>query len=196
MPELGIVLASTRPNRVGAPVGRWFAERAKQHGKFEIQVVDLKEIALPPMDEPNHPLKRLYLNEHTKAWSRTVGALDALVFVIPEYNYGMPPALLNAFDYVSLEWHYKAAGFVSYGGVSGGTRSAQMCRLTASSLKMMPIPEQVHLPFVAKLVDSSGNLDPGAAQDESAIRMLDELLRWTEALAGMREDLRKTLKPV
>ena len=32
------------------------------------------------------------------------------------------PALLNALNYVYVEWNYKPAAFVSYGGVSGGRR--------------------------------------------------------------------------
>lgn len=44
----------------------------------------------------------------------------------PEYNFGAPPSLINALDFVLQEWSYKPMGFVSYGGVSGGTRSVQM----------------------------------------------------------------------
>ena len=187
MPKLGIVVTSTRPNRLGLPVARWFADKAKQHGKYEVEVVDLKEVALPPLDEPGHPIRRQYEHEHTKAWSRTVSALDAFVFVTPEYNYGMPPALLNALDYLFAEWQYKPAGFVSYGGVSGGTRSVQMSKQVVTSLKMMAIPEGVFVPFAAKLLDANGAFDPGATQDEAVKRMLDELLRWTEALKSLRQ---------
>ena len=55
MPKLMIVIASTRPGRVGLPVGRWFEAHARAHGAFEIEVADLAEIELPFMDEPNHP---------------------------------------------------------------------------------------------------------------------------------------------
>lgn len=187
MPKVGVVITSTRPNRVGLPVGRWFAEKAKQHAKFEVQVVDLKEVALPPLDEPNHPMKRQYQHEHTKAWSRTVSSLDAFVFVTPEYNYSLPPALVNALDYLFFEWNYKPAGFVSYGGVSGGTRSVQMSKQVMTALKMMPIPEGVFIPFVAKLIDAEGTFNPGTTQDEAVTRMLDELLRWAEALKSLRQ---------
>jgi NAD(P)H-dependent FMN reductase len=185
MPKLGVIICSTRPNRIGIHVARWFVEKARQHAKFEVETVDLKEVALPPMDEPNHPVRRQYQHEHTKAWSRTVASLDALTFVTPEYNYGMPPALLNCFEFVFHEWHYKAASFVSYGGVSGGTRSVQMSKQVVTSLKMMPIPEGVFIPFAAKLV-TNDVFDPGTTQDEAVTRMLDELLRWTTALEPLR----------
>ena len=65
--------------------------------------------------------------------SASVAAADAFVIVTPEYNYGPPPSLINAFDYVYKEWNYKAAGFVSYGGVSGGLRAVQMEKQTLDS---------------------------------------------------------------
>ena len=186
MPTLGVVITSTRPNRVGLPVGLWFAEKARQHARFQVQVVDLKEVGLPAMDEPNHPMKQQYQHEHTKVWSRTISALDAFVFVTPEYNYSLAPALVNALDYLFVEWNYKPAGFVSYGGVSGGTRAVQMSKLLVTSLRMMPIPEGVFIPFVAKLIDA-GTFNPGTTLDEAVTRLLDELLRWTEALRALRQ---------
>ena len=110
---------------------------------------------------------------------------DAYVFVVPEYNYGMPPALLNALDYVYYEWHYKAVGFVSYGGISGGLRSVQMAKPVITTLRMMPIPEAVSVPFYAKLV-TDGTFAPGESAERSATAMLDELLKWTGALAPLR----------
>ena len=140
MPKLSVVIASTRPGRVGLPVGRWFFERAKAHGKFDVELLDLKEQNLPLLDEPKHPRFQQYEHEHTKAWSAKVRASDAFVFVTPEYNYGAPPSLINALDYLVHEWACKPAGFVSYGGASGGMRSVQMTKLVLTSLKIMPLP--------------------------------------------------------
>jgi hypothetical protein len=69
-----------------------------------------------------------YEHDHTKRSSASVAAADAFVIVTPEYNYGPPPSLINAFDFVYKEWNYKPAGFVSYGGVSGGLRAVQRSR--------------------------------------------------------------------
>ena len=49
------IIASTRPGLVGEPVGRWFDAHARAHGDFEVELVDLAELGLPFMDEPNHP---------------------------------------------------------------------------------------------------------------------------------------------
>jgi NAD(P)H-dependent FMN reductase len=171
---------------MGAAIAEWFAGVARQHAGFDVELVDLKAVALPLLDEPNHPMKRNYQHEHTKAWSAIVEAADAFVFVIPEYNYGMPPAMLNALDYLYHEWNYKAAALVSYGGVSAGTRAAQMCKQVLTTLRMMPIPEAVSIPFFTKAMDENGRFDPGETQQAPAAKMLDELLRWTNALQTLR----------
>src|SRR6188508_1607060 len=95
LPKLMIIIASTRPGRVGLPVARWFARDAIAHGGFEVEVTDLAELALPFMDEPNHPRLRQYTHQHTKEWSAKVDAADAFVFVMPEYNYGFNAPLKN-----------------------------------------------------------------------------------------------------
>ena len=185
LPVLKVIFASTREGRVGEPVAQWFTDFAIRHGKFDVEPVDLRAVNLPLLDEPNHPVKRQYMHDHTKAWSKTIAEADAFVFVIPEYNYSMPPALLNALDYLFHEWQYKPAGMVSYGGVSAGTRSAQMTRVVLATLKMVPIPEAVSIPFFTKQINN-GVFEPGDTQDKPASAMLDELARWTSALRVLR----------
>jgi NAD(P)H-dependent FMN reductase len=190
-PKLHIVIASTRPGRIGPSVAKWFNEFTAQHGKFEPVLIDLADFDLPILDEPEHPTKQDYKHLHTKAWAESVKAADAFVFVTPEYNYGPPPALVNALNYLSLEWNYAPAGFVSYGGISGGLRAVQAEKQLLTTLKMMPIPEGVPMPMVFQHLDENGNLVPAEIYKTSATTMLDELARWTEALKPLRA-LRKT----
>jgi NAD(P)H-dependent FMN reductase len=144
-------------------------------------------VNLPMFDEPKHPRFKDYQHEHTRVWSAVVSRADAFVLVTPEYNYGAPPSIVNAIDYLNREWHYKPVGIVSYGGVSGGTRGAQMLKQIVTSLRMMPIPEAVSIPFVTQHVDEkTGAFSPGATQDAAAETMLDELLKWTTALKPLR----------
>ena len=187
MPNLGVLIASVREGRVGRPVADWFIERARIHGHFDIDVVDLKEVNLPIFAERSHPRLRQYESEHQKAWSARVASLDAFVFVVPEYNYSTAPALLNALDYLFVEWNYKAVGLVSYGGISAGLRAAQMVKQTVTALKMVPITEAVSIPFVGLAIDKeSGTFKASEGQDKTAAILLDELARWTTALATLR----------
>jgi NAD(P)H-dependent FMN reductase len=186
MPRLGVVIASTREGRGGLPVAQWFVDRATNHAGFDVELIDLKAIDLPMLAEPNHPRLQKYTDDRTKAWSATVAAMDAFVFITPEYNYGSPPALVNALDHVYVEWNYKPAGFVSYGGISGGLRSVQMTKQILGTLKMVPIVEAVTLPFYTKMVDDDGAFKGGESQEKAAAAMLDELMRWTTALRSLR----------
>ena len=76
-PRLLVIICSTRPGRIGKPVGDWFAAAAREDGTFDVTVADLAELNLPFMDEPNHPRLRQYTKDHTKAWSATVAACHA-----------------------------------------------------------------------------------------------------------------------
>jgi NAD(P)H-dependent FMN reductase len=185
-PRLHIIIGSTRPGRLGPSVARWFHEFARQHGGFDANLVDLADFNLPVYDEPVHPRMQQYEHEHTKRWSESVAAADAYVFVTPEYNYSPPPSLVNALDFVYKEWNYKPCGFVSYGGVSGGLRAAQMEKLHVTTLKMMPMVEGVTVQFVASRINESGEFTSSESIDRSAKTLLDELLRWAVALKPMR----------
>ena len=111
---------------------------------------------------------------------------DAFVFVTPEYNYGPPPSLLNAMNYLVHEWRDKVAGFVSYAGVSGGLRAVQAEKLMLANFKIMPLPEQVTIPMFPQHMDAEKNFKPNEMHETSAKAMLDELVRWARALKAMR----------
>jgi NAD(P)H-dependent FMN reductase len=187
MPKLMIVIASTRPGRVGLPVAQWFTERATEHGAFDVQVVDLAELELPFLDEPHHPRLRRYTREHTHEWSELVDAADAFVFVTSEYNHGYPAPLKNAIDYLNHEWKDKPVGFVSYGGVSAGTRAVQQLKQVVTAIKLMPIAEAVNIPFVAQFVDDGGVVQANEVMEQAASAMLNELVLVERALRGLRE---------
>ncbi len=185
MPTLLTVIASTRPGRVGLPVGEWFHERARAHGGFEPELVDLAVLNLPLLDEPNHPRLREYTKEHTHAWSATVDAADAVVLVTAEYNYGYPAALKNALDYLHHEWRNKALGFVSYGGVAAGTRAVQQLKQVVGPLGLHPTATAVNIPFVAQFI-ADGAVAPNDEMNAAAGTMLDELLTLDGALRTLR----------
>ena len=58
--------------------------------------------------------------------------------------------------------------------------------MLVTSLKMMPIPEAVTLPFFTKLFDDRGVFVPGEIQDKAGTAMLDELAKWAGALVALR----------
>ena len=185
MPRLLIVIASTRPGRIGLPVGEWIAQRALAHGGFEVELVDLAVLQLPLLDEPAHPRLQQYTKEHTHAWSATVASADAVVLVTAEYNYGYPAALKNALDYLHHEWRHKAVGFVSYGGVAAGTRAVQQLKQVVGALGMYASQAAVNIPFVAQFLVED-RIEANETMDQAATDLLDELLVLDGALRTLR----------
>ncbi len=184
--KLKVIITSTREQRGGIAVANWFVEKVKKYEGFETEVLDLMEINLPMVHEPNHPKLGQYMYDHTKEWSRKIDEADAFIFIMPEYNYGMPPAMLNAIDYLMREWMYKPAGLVSYGGISGGLRSAQMSKQVLTTVKVMPMSEGVAIPFFTKYINEDGVFEPIESVLNSYQILMDELMRWTKGLHYMR----------
>jgi len=189
MLNLKIIIASTRPGRKGPAIADWFYEIAAQRPEFSTGVLDLAVINLPFMDEAKQPVLRQYEHQHTKDWSAVIDSADAYVIILPEYNYGFPATIKNALDFLYHEWTYKPIGFVSYGGVSGGTRAVQMLKLVVTAQKMMPLPEGVHIPAFTKHIDAQGKFNGDDALNRSANNMLTELNKWGTTLKTMRKPL-------
>jgi NAD(P)H-dependent FMN reductase len=186
--KLEIIVASTRPGRVGLPIGQWVESEAVAHGGFtEVELVDLAVWNLPFMDEPNHPRLAQYTHQHTRDWSAKISEADAFVFVMPEYNHGFTAPLKNAIDYLNHEWRYKPVGLVSYGGVAAGTRAAHMVTEVVTTLRMTPVLETVAIPFVTQFFDEEENLVPNDVMVGAAKAMFEELIRVAEALRSLRE---------
>jgi NAD(P)H-dependent FMN reductase len=184
--NLQIIIGSTRPGRVGGAVGDWFHDLALKHEEFTVELVDLAEVNLPLLDEPEHPRHGRYAREHTRAWSRIVSAGDAYVFVVPEYNHGYNAATKNALDYLHREWRDKPVGFVSYGGIAAGTRAVEGLIQVVTTLGMVPVPKAVNIPLINRLVGSDNVFKPNDRTRESAVALLDELAQWAARLGSTR----------
>ena len=180
-----IIVGSVREGRVGLPIAEWVRSEAEKTGTFDIDFVDLRELALPFMDEPHHPRLKQYTKPHTIAWSERVDAAEAFVFVTPEYNYSYSPALKNALDYLSAEWWRKPVGFVSYGGVSSGTRGVVGLLPTTTGLGLVRVGANVELTFGGKQV-VDGVFQPQEKELSILAHELQELETLARALAPVR----------
>jgi NAD(P)H-dependent FMN reductase len=106
--------------------------------------------------------------------------------VTPEYNHSFPASLKTLIDWHRTEWKAKPVGFVSYGGIAGGTRALQLIKPVLSSLKLTPVTEAVNIPFVAQYINEEDRFVPNDSVERAVPTMLKELRRWAETLGGMR----------
>ncbi|MGW0707585.1 NADPH-dependent FMN reductase [Streptomyces sp. NPDC002643] len=185
MTRIGIILGSTRPNRNGEQVAAWVHGTAAQRDDAEYEVVDLRDHPLPHLDESLPPSMGQYQNEHTRQWAEKIASFDGFVIVTPEYNHSIPGVLKNALDYVYAEWHNKAVGFVSY-GAAGGTRAAEHLRQIAGELRLADVRQQVSLTLATDFENYSA-FKPGAHQLPQLNTLFDEVVAWSDALAGLRD---------
>jgi NAD(P)H-dependent FMN reductase len=185
MYKLKIISGSTRPGRKGKLISQWIEDVAGEFTGFTTRLIDLAEVNLPLLDEPNHPKLHTYLHEHTKNWSKTIDETDAFIMVSPEYNHSFSAPLKNAIDFLYHEWQYKPVAIVSYGGLSGGARATEALRPVLGAVNLLLINKNVHIPYFRKYL----NGDTFVADEllnESASTMFRELLKWTSILWELR----------
>ncbi|MET8730664.1 bifunctional NAD(P)H-dependent oxidoreductase/GNAT family N-acetyltransferase [Streptomyces parvus] len=183
-----VLVCSTRPNALGPPVGQWLTDTLAPGAELlgaDLVPLAIGDLGLPFLDEEEHPSSGVHQHEHTRRWSRIVDEADGFVFVTPEYNYGMPATLKNALDYLSPEWAWKPAGFVSYGHTSAGTRAVQHAKQVVTTLRLVPLGATVALRIAD--VTQGSRVAPEARHAEAAEGMLVELVRVARALTPMRE---------
>ena len=185
MPKVAIILGSTRPGRNGKAVADWVYDIAKQRSDADYELVDIAEYNLPHLDEAAPPALGQYTQPHTKAWAEKIASFDGYVFVTPEYNHSTSGALKNAIDFLYAEWNNKAAGFVSYGS-AGGTRAVEHLRLVMGELQVADVRAQVALSLHTDFVNFS-QFNPATHQTDAVGTVLDQVVAWSTALAGVRE---------
>lgn len=187
MLNVGIIIGSTRPNRVSEPVAKWVKEQAASMEGWNAELIDLRDWPLPFYQEVSAvtDLKGEYSVELAKEWSKKITSLDAFVIVTPEYNHGYPAVLKNALDYLYTEWNKKAVAFVSYGGV-GGARVVEQLRLVAGALQMHDAREALHIMDVWKLV-GNGEFKAEGFHEKKIRGVLSQLDWWGNALKNARE---------
>ncbi len=175
LPRLLIISSSTRPTRKSSALASWLQGLAHAQGAFEVDIVELADLGLPLLNEPHHPRMQRYEFEYTKAWAQRVERAAAVVIVTPEYNHSYPAGLKNALDYLSLEWAGKPLGYVTYGGVSAGTRAMVALQPVVAALGLQPVQVAVNVPFVAEVVKADGAVHANEVMQKAANSMLAAL---------------------
>lgn len=173
-PVLLVIVGSVRSGRIGEVVARWFEAVAREQSEFDVRLLDLASIDIPP---------DLSENDATERYHAQIADADAFVVVTPEYNHGYPASLKLALDSAKYEWRGKAVGFVSYGGLAGGVRAVEQLRQVAAELHMVTVRDAVMFARVRKSFDDRGHTGDGPAHDGAA-RMLAQLRWWVDATAS------------
>ncbi|MDC0765587.1 NADPH-dependent FMN reductase [Streptomyces sp. HD] len=186
--KLVVILGSVREGRFGEVVTNWFAGPAKEHGAFDVEVVDLAETELPlalPAIPPAMATEELR-PAGMLPLSAKLAAADAFVVVTPEYNHSFPASLKALIDWHFTEWQAKPVGFVSYGAQSGGLRAVEQLRQVFAELHAVTVRDGVAFPFYWEAFGEDGSPNDTDGTNGAAKVMLDELAWWGRALHEAR----------
>ena len=138
-----------------------------------IEVFELDGI--PPFnqdDEKNPPQKVV-------EFKQKIRSADAILFVTPEYNYGLPGVLKNAIDWASRPygdnaWNGKPCALMSAAmSMGGGIRAQYQLRQSFVFLNMDAVVQpEVAINNVGERFDESSNL-----KDETSKKLIAQLLQ-------------------
>jgi chromate reductase, NAD(P)H dehydrogenase (quinone) len=108
-----------------------------------------------------------------------IRAADAILFVTPEYNYGLPGVLKNAIDWASRPygdnaWNGKPAAILSAAlSMGGGVRAQYQLRQSFVFLNVEAVLQpEVAIGNASERFDEQGNL-----QDETSKKLIGQLLQ-------------------
>jgi len=153
-PRIGIIVGSNRPNRICLHVAEW-VQNAMKHDSLDLELIDLAEINLPFLDEPEIPAHHKYTKNHTKQWSELIRRYDGFVIVFPQYNWGYPAVLKNALDFLFDEWANKPVSIMCYGS-HGGFQGAFALKMVTQGLDMYNMSTNPPLNINEKMFNRHG----------------------------------------
>jgi len=174
---VGIIAGSLRRDSFSRKVAQYLGGLLEE--KFDVKILDIGDLALYNEDLDNEE----GMPREWRSFRQAVGALDAVLFVTPEYNRSVPGALKNALDvasrpYAENAWSGKPGAVVSVSpGPIGGFGSSAHLRQIATCLNiyMMQRPE-TYLGGIAASVDDSGV--SGAGLREVLQKFADAYTDW------------------
>lgn len=178
--NIGIIVGSNRPTRICRQIAEWVMRQMQREG-LNLSLIDLAEINLPFLDEPDIPACGHYVHAHTQAWSELVKRYDGFVLVFPQYNWGYPAVLKNALDFLYDEWAGKPVSIVCYGG-RGGFQAALAMKLVTQGLDMVNLASNPPLTIDKTMFDEQGqfkDIDNALARSKVPVRTVaTELVDW------------------
>ena len=178
-----------RDGRFGPVVAGWVAARAREHGAFEVDLVDLADFELPlalPAESPKFAGETYPRPAGMAELTARLDAADAFILVTPEYNHSYPASLKAAIDWHFAQWAAKPVAFVSYGGTAGGRHAVLHLENVLTELHAVTIRDGLAFPnYFTNFLDGEP-LDTAATTYAKV--MLEQLAWWANALRKARAD--------
>ena len=100
MLKVGLIIGSTRPNRLADIPVTWLVDGTSAQRDLQFTALDLRDFRLPFFNEPASPMATggVYSEPEAEAWRKCIRDFDAFVAIVAEYNHGPTAVLKNALD--------------------------------------------------------------------------------------------------
>ena len=180
--KVAVLVGSLRKESINKKLGKALAKLGE--GKFETQFLEIGDLPLFNQDlEADFPKAAQRLKDEIKA-------ADAVLFVTPEYNRGMPGPLKNAIDWASRPYGTnsfagKPAAICGTSPGAIGTACAQHnLRPTLGYLDVILLGQpEMYIQFKDGMIDADGNV--GNADTQKHLQgFVDKFAAWIERHAG------------
>jgi NAD(P)H-dependent FMN reductase len=164
-----IIIGSIREGRMSPRAAYFIDKRLRLHQDVAPEIVDLKDLNLPPMQER----LRFLPNPSAQKLSDALAKASAAVIVTPEYNRGYPGVLKNALDYLNNEFVRKPIGIITVsGGDFGGINCLVQLRSVLLDRGAVPITARFPVRRVQDVFTEDGTL-----KDPSYEKLSDEFIK-------------------
>ena len=180
MLALKLIIGTTRKGRAADLVAPWVIDRAKAHGAFDVEVLDLRDWPLPMFSEGAHSIGDIndptYTQPIVKRWNQIIKSGDAYLIVTAEYLHSVPGELKNALDSVF--------GYSS--GVAAGVRAVEHLAQIMVEADAVPLRSTV---VIANVQNAFAEGRPTDVVTDAALTIvLDDLAWWGNALQRARTE--------
>jgi NAD(P)H-dependent FMN reductase len=154
--KIEIITGSPRINSVTRRVGLNLKNWLLNNTEHEVDIIDLKDWYLPPVQTVFVSVDRT--PDEFKPLAERIFNADAFILVTPEYNGSYSPAMKNMLDHFPKQ-HHKPFGIVTASpGAMGGMRASQQLLQLVPALFGIASPYMLIVPAVDKKFDAEGNL--------------------------------------
>lgn len=183
---IALVLGSVQEKRNGTRAVPHLKASLEKIG-YKVEVVDPVEVNAPLLQKKYAEYEPGTAPEGLSQVHDVFEAADGYVFLSPEYNHSIPPALSNLLDYFKPEFARKVVGLVGYStGPFAGQRAMVQLRAMAGSLGLVSAPDVLPIPNIQDQYDIDGKvLNPSMEKFVSGFA--SKLSWYVEALAQARE---------
>ncbi len=169
-PNILVFYGSSRGEEAAAPkVATWLKTELDKVTTATFSYIDLAQLNLPFYGAPDPA-------DSVAKWQKAVDSADGYIVITNEYNHAPSAIIKNAIDSAKPEWAHKAVGYISYGGVAGGSRAVEHLRQIFTELRVASTRDQIYFPHVYSGLNPQGKLED----------LLADLLWWTEATMAAR----------